>query len=212
MSHNLNQDCWEKFKKLRYVDDNILRTESEEELKSLLMRMREKHGKAGLKFNVKKTITSWQREAEKMETVVDFTFLDSKTTADSDCSHEIKRCSLSGKKAMTNLDIILRRRDITLPTKVHRVKAIIFPVVMYRCELDHKEGWVPKNWCFELWWWRRLLKESLGQTSQSQNKPTLNIHWKDYCWSWSSILWPPDAKSQLTDWERLKAREENDRV
>ena len=158
MSHNLNQDCWEKFKKLRYVDDNILRTESEEELKSLLMRVRDKHGKAGLKFNVKKTITSWQREAEKMETVVDFTFLDSKTTADSDCSHEIKRCSLSRKKAMTNLDIILRRRDITLPTKVHRVKAIIFPVVMYRCELDHKEGWVPKNWCFELWWWRRLLR------------------------------------------------------
>ena len=120
--------------------------ESEEELKSLLMRVKEESEKVGLKLNVKKTkimasgpITSWQIEGEKVETVADFIFLGSKITVDGDFSHEIKRHMLLGKKAMTNLDSILKSRDITLPTKVHSVKAMVFPVIMYGCEsLVHK--------------------------------------------------------------------------
>ena len=115
--------------------------ESEEELKSLLMKVKDESEKAGLKFNIQKTkimasdlITSWQIEGETMETVRDFIWGDSKTTADGDCSHEIKRCLLLERKAMTNLDSILKNRDITLLTKVHLVKAIVIPVVMYGCE------------------------------------------------------------------------------
>ena len=115
--------------------------ESEEELKSLLMKVKEESEKVGLKLNIQKTkvmtsgpITSWQTNEKTMETVTDFTFLGSKITADGDCSHEIKRCLLFGRKAMTNLDSILKSRDITLPTKVHLVKAMVFPVVMYGCE------------------------------------------------------------------------------
>ena len=114
--------------------------EGEEEPKSLLMKVKEESEKAGLKLNIQKTkimasgpITSWQIDGETMETVTDYIFLDSKITAHRDCSHEIKRCLLLGRKAMTNLDSILKSRDITLPTKVHLVKAMIFPVVMYRC-------------------------------------------------------------------------------
>ena len=114
-----------------------------------------------------------------METVVDFTFLDSKTTEDNDCSHEIKRCLLSGRKAMTNLDIILRSRDITLPTKVHRVKAMGFPVVLYRCELDHKQGWTPKNWFFQT----VVLEKTLG------------VPWT--AWSYQSILKEINPESSL---------------
>ena len=117
-----------------------------EELKSLLMKVREESEKAGLKLNTQKTknmasgpITSWQIDREKVETVTGFIFLGSKITAD-DCSHEIKRCLLLGRKAMTKLGNILKSRDITLLTKVCIVKAMVFPVVMYRCELDHKEG------------------------------------------------------------------------
>ena len=124
---------------LRYGDDTTLMAESEEELKSLLMK--EESEKAGLKLNIQKTkimasspITSWQIDVETMEKVTDFIFLDSKITADGDLSHEIKRHLLLGRKAMTNLDNILTRRDITLPTKVHLVKAMVFPVVMYGCE------------------------------------------------------------------------------
>ena len=120
--------------------------ESEEELKSLLMKVKEESEKAGLKLNIQKTnimasgpITSWQIGWVRVETVADFNFLGSKITSDSDCSHEIKRFLLLGSKAMTNLDSVLKSRYITLPTKVHRVKAIVFPGVMYRCELDHKE-------------------------------------------------------------------------
>ena len=116
-------------------------TESEEELKSLLMMVKEESEKAGLKLNIQKTkimasgtITSWRLDGETMETVTDFIFLGSKITLDSDCSHKIKRCLLLGRKAMTNLDSILKSRDITLPTKVRVVKAMIFPVVMYGCE------------------------------------------------------------------------------
>ena len=115
--------------------------EGDEELKSLLMKVKEESKKVGLKLNIQKTkimasspITSWQIDGETMETVTDFIFLGSKITADSDCSHEIKRCLLLGRKAMTNLDRVLTSRDITLPTKIHVVKAMVFQVVMYRCE------------------------------------------------------------------------------
>ena len=113
----------------------------EEELKSLLMKVKEESEKVGLKLNIQKTkimasvpITSWQIDGETMETVTDFIFLGSKITADGDCSHEIKRCLLLGRKFMTNLDNIFKSRDITLPTKVHLVRAMVFPVVMYGCE------------------------------------------------------------------------------
>ena len=126
---------------LRYADDTTLMAERGEELKSLLMKVKEEHEKVGLKLNIQKTkimtsgpITSGQTDGETMEIVTDFIFLGSKMTADGDCSHEIKRPLLLERKAMTNLDSILKSRDITLPTKVHLVKALVFPVVMYGCE------------------------------------------------------------------------------
>ena len=126
---------------LRYADDTTLMAENEEELKTFLMKVKEESEKVGLKPNIQKAsimassfITSWQIDGETMETVRDFIFLDSKITADGDCCHEIKRCLLLGRKAMTNLDNILKSRDITLPTKVCLMKAMIFPVVMYGCE------------------------------------------------------------------------------
>ena len=125
---------------LKYADDTTLMAENEE-LKSLLMKVKEESEKVGLKLNIQKTkimdsdpITSWQIEWETMETVTDFIFLGSKITADDGCSHEIKRHLLLGRKAMTNLDSILKSRDIILPTKVHLVKAMVFPVVIYGCE------------------------------------------------------------------------------
>ena len=140
--------------------------ESEEELKSLLMKVKEEREKVGLKLNIQKTkimasgpITSWQINGEKVETVADFIFLGSKITADGDCSHEIKRHLLLGRKVITNLDNILKSRDITLTTKVHLVKAMVFPVVMQGCE-----SWTIKKAehqridAFELWCWRRLLR------------------------------------------------------
>ena len=126
---------------LRYSDDTTLMAESEEELKSLLMKVKEESEKVDLKLNIQKTeimapgpVTSWEIDGETVETVTDFIFLGSKITADNDCSHEIKRCLFLGRKVMTNLDSILKSRDITLPTKVHLVRAIVFPVVMYGCE------------------------------------------------------------------------------
>ena len=126
---------------LRYADDTTLMAESEEELKSLLMKVKEESEKGGLKLNIQKTkimasgpITSWQIDGETVETVADFIFLVSQITADGDCSHEIKRHLLLGRKVMTNLDSIFKSRDITLPTKVLLVKAMVFPVVMYGCE------------------------------------------------------------------------------
>ena len=128
-------------KNLRYADDNTLMAESEEELKSLLMKVKEESEKVGLKLNIQKTkimasgpITSRQIDGKTVETVADFLFLSSKITADGDCSHEIKRHLLLGRKVMTNLDSILKIRDITLPTKVYLVKAMVFPVVVYGCE------------------------------------------------------------------------------
>ena len=126
---------------LRYADDTTLMAESEEELKSLLMKVKEESENVGLKLNIQKTkimasspITSWEVDGETMETVTDFIFLGSKITADGACSHEIKRCLLLGRKAMTDLDRILKSTDVTLPKKVCLVKAMVFPVVMYGCE------------------------------------------------------------------------------
>ena len=140
--------------------------ESKEELRSLLMKVKEEREKIDLKLNIQKTkimasgpITSWQIDGKTVETVADFIFPGSKITADDDCSHEIKRLLLLGRKVMTNLDSLLKSRDITLPTKVHPVKAMVFPVVMYGCE-----SWTIKKAehqridAFELWCWRRLLR------------------------------------------------------
>ena len=131
----------EELKRLRYADGTTLMAESDEELKSLLMKVKEESEKVGLNLNIQKTkimasgpITSWQIDGETMETLRDFIFLGSKITADGDCSHEIKRRLLLGRKVMTNLDSIFKSRDITLPTKVRLVKAMVFPVVMYGCE------------------------------------------------------------------------------
>ena len=151
--------------------------ESEDELKSLLMKVKEESEKVGLKLNIQKTKimasspnTSWEIDGETVETVSDFIFLGSEITADGDCSHEIKRRLLLGRKVMTNLDSILKSRGITLPTKVHLVKAMVFPVVMYGCE-----SWtVKKAECreidaFELWCWRRLLKAPLTVRRSNQS-------------------------------------------
>ena len=153
-------------KNLRYADDTTLMADSEEELKSLLMKVKEESEKPGLKLNIQGTkimashpITSWQVDGEIMETVVDFIFLGSKITSDGDCSHKIKRCFLLGRKAMTNIDTILKSRDITLPTKACIFKAMVFPVVMYGCK-----SWNIKTTDhariddLELWCWRRLLR------------------------------------------------------
>ena len=150
---------------LRYADDTTPMAESQE-LKSLLMKVKEESEKVGLKLNIQKTkimgsgpITSWQIDGETVETVSDFIFLGSKITADGDCSHEIKRYLLLRRKVLTNLDSILKSRDITLPTKVHLVKAMVFPVVMYECE-----SWTVKKAehrridAFELCCWRKLLR------------------------------------------------------
>ena len=168
--------------KLRYTDDTTLMAESEEELKSLLMKEKEESEKVGLKLNIQKTkvmasgpITSWQMDGQTMERVSDFIFLGSKITADGDCSHEIKRRLLLGRKAMTNLDSILKSRDICLLTKVHLVKVLVFPVVMYGCE-----NWtVKKPECrridaFELWCWRRFLR--VPWTARRSNQSILKIN------------------------------------
>ena len=144
---------------LRYADDITLMAENEQELESLLMKVKKESEKAGLKLNIQKTrimksssITSWQIDGERVETVADFIFGGSKITADGDCSHEIKRHLHLGRTVLTNLDSIFKRRDITLPTKVHLVKAMVFPVVMYGCE-----SWTVKKAerrridAFELW-------------------------------------------------------------
>ena len=150
---------------LRYADDTNLKAESEE-LKSLLMKVKEESEKVGLKLNIQKTkimasgpMTSRQIDGETVETVTDFIFGGSKITADGDCSHEIKRRLLFGRKVMTNLDRTLKRRNITLPTKVHLVKAMVFPVVMYGCESwPMKKAEHQRIDAFELWCWRRLLR------------------------------------------------------
>ena len=172
---------------LRYADDTTLMEESEEELNSLLMKVKEDSEKADLKLNIQKTkimasgsITSWEIDGE---TASDFIFLGSKITADGDRSHEIKRRLLFGRKVMTNLDSIFKSRDITLPTKVHLVKAVVFPVVMYECE-----SWTVKKAehrridGFELWCWRRHLRVPWTARRSNQSilkKISLCVHGKD---------------------------------
>ena len=183
--------------------------------------MKEESEKVDLKLNIQKTkvmasspITSWQIDGETMETVGDYFWGGSKITADGDCSHEIKRCLLLGRKAMTSLDSLLKSRDITLPTKVRLLKATVFPVVMYGCD-----SWTRKKaecWridAFELWGWRRLLRVpwTTRRSNQSILKGTSpSIHWKDWCWSWNSNILAPWYKEPTHwkrpwCWERLKA-------
>ena len=174
---------------LRYADDTTLMAESEEELKSLLMEVKEESEKVGLKLNIQKTkimasgpVTSWEIDGVTVETVSDFIFLGSKITADGDCSHEIKRRLLLGRTIMTNLDSILKSRDITLPTKGCLVKAMVFPVVMYGCEsctIKKAEG--RRTDAFELWCWRRLFRvpRTAKRSSQSILKEiSPGVHWK----------------------------------
>ena len=191
---------------LRYADDTTLMAESEEELKSLLMKVKEENEKVGLKLNIQKTkimasgpTTSWEMDGETVVTVSDFIFGGSKITSDGDCIHEIKRRLLLGRKVMTNLDSIFKSRDITLPTMVHLVKAMAFPVVMYGCE-----SWMVKKaeWrridAFELWCWRTL-------ESPLDCKEIQPVHPKgDQSWVFigrtdakaeTPVLWPPHGKS-----------------
>ena len=164
---------------LRYADDTTLMAESEEEIKSFLMKMKEESEKVGLKLNIQKTkimasgpITSWEIDGETVETMSDFILGGSKITADGDCSHEIKRHLLLGRNAMTNLDSILKSRDSTLPTKVHIVKAMVFPVVMYGCQswtINKAES--RRIDAFELWCWRRLLRVPWTAKRSNQSIP-----------------------------------------
>ena len=198
---------------LRYADDTTLMAGSEGKLKSLLMKVKEESEKFGLKLNIQKSkimasdpITSWQIDGETVQTVADFIFLGFKITADGDCNHEIKRHLLLGRKVMFNLDSILKSRDITLPTKVRLVKAMVFPVVRYGCE-----GWTIKKAehqridAFELWCWRRLLR--VPWTARRSNQSVLKeigpgCSWKDWCWSWNSSTLATWCK-ELTHWKRL---------
>ena len=172
------------------------------------MKVKEESEKVGLKLNIQKTkimasgpITSWQIDGETMETVTDCILGGSKITAVGDCSHEIKRCLLLGRKAMTNLDSISKSRDITLPTKVCLVKARVFPMVMYGCEswtIKKAECWRIDT--FELWCWKRLLRIpwTARRSNQSTLKKILNIHWKDWCWNSNTLAtWC----EELTHWK-----------
>ena len=163
---------------LRYADDTTLMAESDEKLKSLLMKVKEESEKVDLKLNIQKTkimasgpITSWEIDEQTVETVADFIFGGSKISADGDCSYEIKRHLFLGRKVMTNLDSIFKSRDITMPTKVRLVKAMVFPVVMYG-----RESWTIKKTehqridAFELWCWRRLLR--VPWTARSPTSPS----------------------------------------
>ena len=190
---------------LRYADDTTLMAESEE-LKSLSMKVKEESEKVGLKLNIQKTkimasgpITSWQIDGGTVETVAEFIFGGSKITADGDCSYEMKRCLLLGRKVMTNLDSILKSKDITLPTKVHIVKAMVFPVVMYGCaSWTIKKAEHQRIGAFELWCWRRLLRVpwTAMRSNQSISKeisPGYSL--KTDVEAEIPVLWPPHAKS-----------------
>ena len=220
---------------LRYANDTTLMAESEEELKCPLMTVKEESEKAGLKLYIQKTkikvsspITSWQRDGKTMETMTDFIFLGSKITADSDCSHEIKRCLLRGRKAMTNLDSVLKSRDITLLTKVHKVKAMVFPIVMYGCESwTIKKAECQRTDAFEML--EKTLESPLDckeiQPVHPKGNQSQTFIGRTDAETEAPILWLPHAKSQLIRkdpekkkrkkgpwfWERLKAGEVDDR-
>ena len=194
---------------LRYADDTILMAESKEELKNLLMKVKEESEKAGLKLNIQNIkimafspITSWQIDGETMETVTDFIFLGSKITADGDCSHEIKRNLLLGRKTMTNLDSILKSRDITLPAKVHIVKAMFFfSSHVWMWELDYKESWALKNWCFWTVVFEKTLESPLDFKEIQPVHPKGNQSWifigRTDAEGETPILWPPDVQKWL---------------
>ena len=168
--------AWRNINKLRYADDTTLMTESKKELKSLLIKLKEESENVGLKLNIRKTkimasspITSWQIDGQTMKTVTDFIFWSSKITANGDCSHETKRHLLLRREIMTNLENILKSRDITLPTKIHLVKAMVL-VVMYGCERRTiKKPECPRIDAFELWYWRRLLRVPWTAERSSQS-------------------------------------------
>ena len=173
--------------------------------------MKEESEKVGLKLNIQKInimapgpITSWQIDGEIVETVTDVIFMGSKITAEGDCSHEIQRCLLFGRKLMTNLDSILKSRDITFSTKFHLVKAMIFPAVMYGCESRTiKKAECQRIDAFELWCWRRLLR--VPWTARRSNQSILMISpgiWKEWCWSWNSSTLATSCE-ELTHWKRL---------
>ena len=210
---------------LRYTDDTTLMEESKEELKSFLMKVKEESEKVGLKLSIQKTkimasgpITSWQIDGKTMETVRDFGFGASKITADGDWSHKIKRCLLLGRKVMTNIDSILKRRDITLLTKAHLVKAMVFLVVMYGYE-----SWTIKKaerrriGAFELWC-SKTLESPLDCKEIQPVHPKgnqSNAHWKNWCWSWNSntlATWWEELTHLKRPWcwERLKVGREGD--
>ena len=223
-----NQDCQEEDRQsqiYRWYHSNSRKWRGTKERLDK-KRVKEKSEKAGLKLSIQKTkimasgpITSWQIEGEKVEAVTDFIFLSSKITADGDYSHEIKRYLLPGKEVMTNPDCILKSRDITLPTKVHLIKAMVFPVIMYGCEnwtIRKAECW--RIDAFELWCWRWLLRVPWTARRSNQSilrKSVLNIHWKDWCWSWKSNTLDTWCE-ELTPWkrpwcgERLKVGGEGD--
>ena len=189
------------------------------------MKVKEESEEVGLKLNIQKTkimtsgpITSWQIDGERVETVAEFILGGYKITADGDCSHEIKRRLLLGRKVMTNLDSILKSRDITLSTKVCRVKAMFLPVVMHGCESwTIKEAECQRIDDFELWCWTRLLRVlwTARRSNQSILKSVLGVHWKDWCWSWNSntlATWCEGLTNLKKPWfgERLKAGGEGD--
>ena len=173
------------------------------------MKVKEKSERDGLKLNIQKMkivasgpITSWDIDGETMETMTDLIFLGSQITTDGDCSHEIKRCLFLGRKAMTNLDSMLKSRDFTLPVKVHLVKAMVFPVVMYGCwELDYKESWASKNWCFQTVVLDKTLESPLDckeiQPVHSKGDQPWVFFGRNDAKAKTPVLWPPDAKSWL---------------
>ena len=207
---------------LRYADDTTLMAESEELLKGLLMKVKVESEKVGLKLNIQKTkimasgpITSWEIDGE---TVADFIFLGSKITADGDCSHKIKRRLLLGRKVMTNLDSILKSRDITLSTKVRLVEAMVFSVIRYGCETivwTIKKAECQRIDGFELWCWRRLLRVPWTARRSNQSILILGVHLKDWYWSWNSNILATwcEVMTHLKRpwcWERLRAEREGD--